>query len=101
MFQAYIPTSVLYKLNVQSRSLALGQRRLIRLKGVLHLGRGELLHLLGSSADKSARVKEGVEFAKNGGKEWCATDAFQQVVVLSVLLDVVGGLVGEDTCVLF
>lgn len=84
---------------MQSRSLSLGQRRLVRLEGVLHLGRGELLDLLGSTADESARVKEGVELAQNGGEELSATDALQQVVVLSVLLDIVGGLVGEDTCV--
>ena len=83
---------------MQGRGLAVLQALLVRLKRVLHLGRGELLHLLGSAADKGARVKEGIELGQNGAEELGATDTFEQVVVLSVLLDVVGGLVGEDTC---
>ena len=86
------------QLNMQDRGLPVKQNGLVRLKRVLHLGRGELLHLLGSAADKSARVKEGIELGQNGAEELGATDTFEQVVVLSVLLDVVGGLVGEDTC---
>lgn len=68
---AYITQPANYPalLNVQSRSLALGQRRLVRLKSVLHLSRGELLHLLGSTADESARVKECIELAQNGSEE--------------------------------
>ena len=65
------------QLNVQGRGLAVLQALLVRLKPVLHLGRGELLHLLGSAADKGARVKEGIELAQNRGEELGATDAFQ------------------------
>lgn len=82
---------------MQGRGLAVLQALLVRLKRVLHLGRGELLHLLGSAADKGARVKEGIELAQNRGEELGSTDAFQQVVVLSVFLDIVRSLVGEDT----
>lgn len=82
---------------MQGSGLAVKQARLVWLKRVLHLGRGELLHLLGSAADKGARIKEGIELAQNRAEELGAADAFQQVVVLSMLLDVVCGLVGEDT----
>lgn len=83
---------------MQGRSLRLGQGGLVRLECVLHLGRDELLDLLRSTASEGARVEEGVQFTQDGGKELGATDALQEVVVLAVLLDVVGGLVGEDTC---
>ena len=82
---------------MQGRGLAVLQALLVRLKRFLHLGRSELLHLLGSAADKGARVKEGIELAQNRGEELGATDAFQQIVVLSVFLDIVRSLVGEDT----
>ena len=86
------------KLDVQGRSLRLGQGGLVWLERVLHLGRDELFDLLRSTASEGARIKEGVQFTQDGGKELGATDAFQEVVVLAMLLDVVGGLMREDAC---
>ena len=71
--------------------------RLVRLQRLLNLGGGELLHLLGSAADEGAGVQEAVELIQDRGEEGGAADAVQEVVVLALLLDVVGGLVGEDT----
>jgi hypothetical protein len=81
---------------VQSRGLALGNVRGVGLDGGSDLGGGELLDLLGSTADESRGVQEVVQLGENGVEEGGAADALEQVVVLAVLLDVVGGLVGED-----
>ena len=84
-------------LDVERGGLGLGQVRLVRLQRLLNLGGGELLHLLGSAADEGAGVQEAVELIQDRGEEGGAADAVQEVVVLALLLDVVGGLVGEDT----
>ena len=85
-------------LNAERRGLSLGKGRGIWLEGLLDLSGGELLDLLGGTADEGAGVEEGVEFAQDGVEECGAADALEQVVVLSVLLDIVCRLVGEDTC---
>lgn len=86
-------------LNVQGRRLTLGNGARVGLDGGSHLGAGELLDLLRSSADKSAGIQEGVQLRDDGVEEGGAADTLDQVVVLTLLLDVVGGLVGEDTWV--
>jgi hypothetical protein len=86
----------LHNLDVQSRSLALGNVRGVGLDGGCDLGGGELLDLLGGTADEGGGVQEVVQLGENGVEEGGAADAVEQVVVLAVLLDVVGGLVGED-----
>lgn len=91
------PAPVICHLNVQGRGLRLGQDGFVRLKRVLHFSRDELLDLLRSTAGKGARVEEGIQFAQDGAKEFSATNALQQVVVLAVLLDIVGCLVGKNT----
>lgn len=85
-------------LDMKSRRLRLGEMGLIRLKNLLDLCRDEFLNLLRGAADEGARVEEGFELAQDGAEELGAADALEQVVVLAVLLDVVGGLVGEDAC---
>lgn len=87
----------MHNLNVKSRGLALGNVRGVGLDGGSDLGGGELLDLLGGTADESRGVQEVVQLGENGVEEGGAADAVEQVVVLAVLLDVVGGLVGEDT----
>lgn len=89
--------SVCAKLDVESRGFGLGNLGLIRLESLLHLGGGELFHLLRSAADEGAGFEESVELVQDRSEEGSATDAVEQVVVLAELLDVVGGLVGEDT----
>lgn len=69
----------------------------VRLQRGSHLSRGELLHLLRGTADKSTGVEQAVQLREDGVEEGGAADALEQVVVLALLLDVVGGLVGEDT----
>lgn len=69
----------------------------VGLDGGGDLGGGELLNLLGGTADESRGVQEGFQLGENGVEEGGAADALEQVVVLAELLDVVGGLVGEDT----
>lgn len=86
------------KLYVEGRGLGLGDLGLVGLEGLLHFGGEELLNLLGSTADEGAGVKESIKLIQDGGEESSATDAVEQVVVQAELLDVVGGLVGEDTC---
>lgn len=81
---------------MQGRGLPLGNVRSVRLESGSHLGRGELLHLLRGAADESAGVEQAVQLGQNGVEEGGAADALEQVVVLALLLDVVGGLVGED-----
>jgi hypothetical protein len=81
---------------VQGRCLALRNVLGVRLEGSSHLGGSELLDLLGSTADESAGVKEAVELGENGLEEGSAADTLDQVVVLTLLLNVVGSLVGED-----
>lgn len=84
-------------LNVQSRGLALGNGAGVGLEGSGHLGAGELLDLLRSTADEGAGIEKGVQLRDNGVEEGGAADALDQVVVLTLLLDVVGSLVGENT----
>ena len=50
-------------LNAKRRGLSLGNGSGIWLEGLLDLSGGELLDLLGGTADEGARVEEGVEFA--------------------------------------
>lgn len=76
-------------LDVKSGGLGLEEVLLVGLKCLLDLCRCELLHLLGSAADEGAGVEESIEFVKDGGEEGGAADAFDQIVVLSELLDVV------------
>jgi hypothetical protein len=85
------------RLDVQGRGLALGNDVSVGLDGSGNFGRGELLHLLGSAADEGAGIQEGIQLGDDGVEEGGAADALDQVVVLALLLDVVGGLVGEDT----
>lgn len=63
-----------------------------------NLGSGELLNLLGRTADKGRGIEESVQLGEDGVEEGGAADAVEQVVVLAVLLDIVGGLVGKDAC---
>lgn len=84
-------------LNVQGRGLALGNGAGVGLDGSGHLGAGELLDLLRSTADEGAGIEKGVQLRDDGVEEGGAADALDQVVVLTLLLDVVGSLVGEDT----
>ena len=81
---------------MQIRNFRGGKKRLIRLKRGLDLRRGEPLDLLGSAANESARVKECIEFSQDWLKESSLADTLKQIVVLSVHLDVVGRLVGQD-----
>ena len=83
-------------LDMERRRLRLGDMGLIKLQGLLDLRRDELLNLLRGTAHKGARVEEGFELTQDGAEELGAADALEQVVVLAVLLDIVGGLVGED-----
>ena len=85
-------------LDVEIRGLGLEEMLLVGLQGLLDLGRGEFLDLLGRTANEGAGVEEGVELVQDRGEEGGAADALDEVVVLSELLDVVGGLVGENTC---
>lgn len=82
---------------MQSRGLALGNVLRVGLDGGGNLGGGELLDLLRGTADESAGVQEGVELRNDGLEEGGAADTLDQVIVLALLLDVVGSLVGEDT----
>lgn len=50
-------------LNAERRGLSLGNGSGIWLEGLLDLSGGEFLDLLGSTADKGARLEEGVKFA--------------------------------------
>jgi hypothetical protein len=84
---------------MQSRSFALGNDSGVGLDGSSHLGSGELLNLLGSTANKGAGVEKGLELGNDGVEEGGAADTLDEVVVLTLLLDVVGSLVGEDTCI--
>jgi hypothetical protein len=84
---------------VQSRGLTLGNNSSVGLDGGSHLGSGELLNLLGSTANEGAGVEEGLELGDDGVEEGSAADTLDEVVVLTLLLDVVGSLVGEDTCI--
>lgn len=81
---------------MQSRGLALGNVRSVGLDGGGDLGGGELLDLLGGTANEGRGVEEVIQLGKDGVEESGAADALEQVVVLAVLLDVVGSLVGED-----
>lgn len=84
---------------MQGRSLALGNELRVGLDSGDHLGAGELLDLLRGTADEGAGVQESVQLGDDGVEEGGATDALDQIVVLALLLDVVGGLVGENTWV--
>ena len=95
---ADIQSPVICKTNVQGTSFSLGQRNLVRLEGILQLSWGEFLHLLRSTADKGARVK-GVKLSQDRGEKSWATGTLQEVIVLSALLDTVGYLVVENTCI--
>ena len=83
-------------LDMERRRLRLGDMGLIKLQGLLDLRRDELLNLLRGAAHEGARVEEAFELTQDGAEELGAADALEQVVVLAVLLDIVGGLVGED-----
>ncbi len=83
---------------MQRRGLALGNVLGIRLDSGRNLGSGELLNLLGRTADEGRGIEEGVQLGEDGVEEGRAADAVEQVVVLAVLLDVVGGLVRKDAC---
>lgn len=76
-------------LDVKSGGLGLEEVLLVGLKSFLDFRRCKLLHLLGSTADEGAGVEESIEFVEDGGEEGGAADAFDQIVVLSELLDVV------------
>jgi hypothetical protein len=84
-------------LDVESGGLGVGEVGFVGLKSLLDLRGGELLNLLRGTADEGAGVEEGVELVEDRGEEFGATDAVEEVVVFTELLDVVGGLVGEDT----
>lgn len=81
---------------MQSGGLGLGDLCGIRLESGGNFGRGELLDLLGGTADEGAGVEEGVQLGDDGVEECGAADTVEKVVVLALLLDVVGGLVGEN-----
>lgn len=69
----------------------------VRLEGGGNLGGGELLDLLGSTADEGAGVEKGVELGDDRVEESGTADTVKEVVVLALPLDVVGSLVREDT----
>lgn len=83
-------------LNVQGSGLGLGNVRSIRLESGSDLGSGELLHLLRGPTNKGTGVEEALKLGDDGVEEGGAADTVEQVVVLALLLDVVGGLVGEN-----
>ena len=82
---------------MQVRSLALGELRCVRLERSGHLRRGELLDLLRRATDEGLRIQQTVQLGQNGVEESGAADALEEVVVLAMLLDIVGGLVGKHT----
>lgn len=82
---------------MQGRSLSIDKQSFIRLKSVLDLAGSEFLHLLRSASNKSAGVKERIKLAQDRAKESGLAHPFKQVVVPPVFLDIVRGLVGEDT----
>lgn len=82
---------------MKRRGLGSSEISLVGLQSLLDLGRGEFLDLLRGTTDKGAGVEESVELAEDRGEELGAADAVEEVVILAVLLNVVGGLVREDT----
>lgn len=84
-------------LNVQGRCLTLSNGGSVGLDGSGHFSGSELLDLLGSAANESAGVQESVQLGDDGLEEGGAADTLNQVVVLALLLDIVGSLVGENT----
>lgn len=85
------------RLHVQGSGLSLGNARSVRLERGSNLGSRELLNLLRGAANEGTGVEKGLQLGDNGLEEGGAADALEQVVVLALLLDIVGGLVGEDT----
>lgn len=83
---------------MQVSRFSLGEIRLVRLKSALDFSRGKFLDLLRGATGEGAGVQKGIELIQDGREESSATDAVDQVVVFSLLLDVVCCLVGEDTC---
>lgn len=83
-------------LDVQGSGLRLGNVRGVRLKGGSHLRAGEPFHLLWGATDKGTGVEEALQLGEDRVEEGGAADTLEQVIVLALLLDVVGGLVGED-----
>lgn len=82
---------------MQVSRLSLGDMVVVRLQRSADFGRGELLDLLRSTSDESAGVKECVQLIDDRVEELGTTDTLDQVVVSTVFLDIVRGLVGEDT----
>lgn len=82
---------------MQSRGFGLSDLRGVGLESSSNLGGGELLNLLGSTSDESTGIEKGVQLGDDGVEESGAADTVKQVVVLTLLLNVVGSLVREDT----
>lgn len=82
---------------MQSRGFGLGDLRGVGLESSSNLGGGELLNLLGGTSDESTGIEKGVQLGDDGVEEGGAADTVKQVVVLTLLLNVVGSLVREDT----
>lgn len=83
-------------LDVKSRGLGLGNFRGVGLKSLGHFDAGELLDLLRSTTNEGAGVKKAIQFGEDRTEELGAADTVEEVVVLTVLLNIVGGLVRED-----
>lgn len=62
---------------MQRRGLALGDVLGIRPDSRRNLGGGELLNLLGRTADEGRGVEEGVQLGEDGVEEGGATDAVE------------------------
>jgi hypothetical protein len=86
-----------FRLDVQRSSFRLGKILLIRLDSSNDLSGSKLLHLLRRTANEGTGVEQSVQLRQDGTEECGAADTLDQVVVFALLLDVVGGLVGEDT----
>lgn len=82
---------------MQRSSFRLGKILLIRLDSSHDLSGSKLLHLLWRTTNEGTGVEQCVQLRQDGTEECGAADPLDQVVVFTLLLDVVGGLVGEDT----
>lgn len=69
----------------------------VGLEGSGHFSGGKLLNLLRGAADKSSSIQKGVQLGDDGLEESSAADTLDQIVVLALLLNIVGGLVRENT----
>lgn len=69
----------------------------VGLEGGGNFSGGKFLDLLRGAADKSGGVQKGIQLGNDGLEESSAADTLDQIVVLALLLNIVGGLVRENT----